>query len=129
MRTIEEIKKLKDENRRKWGKDLIAYLKPFFDEGRTYLEIIEILRTHGIEINKSELGNLKFRYGNLKQQKEEKQFGFREKVVENSDRGIDTKDYSEKKEIVQNQDNEKIDISKFDFRTPTPKPSYENWKK
>lgn len=93
MRTIEEIKKLKDENRRKWGKDLIAYLKSFFDEGRTYFEIIEMLKTHGIEINKSELGNLKYRYYNIiGNQQNTKKEGYESKEIEQ-------KKESEKSEI------------------------------
>jgi hypothetical protein len=36
IRTIEEIRRLKMEGKRKWGKDLLEYLKPYFDAGRTY---------------------------------------------------------------------------------------------
>lgn len=123
LRTIEEIRKLKIEGKYKWGKDLIIFLTPYFESGRSNEEVISILSSkYDIDLDLNELKNLKFRYGKSYKQAEPK-------TLKTSDPQGKYIEKNEEKEIVQNQDNEKIDISKFDFRTPTPKPSYENWKK
>jgi len=75
IRTIEEIRRLKMEGKRKWGKDLLEYLKPYFDAGRTYGEIIIILSSeYNIDLDLNELKNLKFRYRKNHETPEHKTF-------------------------------------------------------
>jgi hypothetical protein len=63
LRSIEEIGKLKKEGKYKWGKDLIEFLTPYFESGRSYEEIIYMLDSkHEIVIDKNELGQYKYRY-------------------------------------------------------------------
>lgn len=130
IRTIEEIRRLKMEGKRKWGKDLLEFLKPYFEAGRTYEEIIIILSSeYNIDLDLNEFKNLKFRYRKFYDPPEQKTLKTSEITPQYKKVDLKSERIKEEKEIVQNQDNEKFDISKYDFRTPTPKPSYENWKK
>lgn len=114
------------EGKRKWGKDLLEFLKPYFDAGRTYEEIIIILSSeYNIDLDLNEFKNLKFRYRKIYELPEHKTL----KTSDHQGKYIDKIEETENIEIRQNQDNKKFDISKFDFRTPTPKPTSESWKK
>ena len=124
IRTIEEIRQRKNEGKKKWGKDLLEFLTPYFDAGRTYDEIVLILdKNYNIQIDSVSLRNLKSKHNKNKGIITAK---IVPQYTKDVFRGGQIK---EEKEIVQNQDNKKVDISKFDFRTPTPKPTNESWKK
>lgn len=61
------------EGKRKWGKDLLEFLKPYFDAGRTYEEIIIILSSeYDINFDLNEFKNLKFRYRQIYDPPEQK---------------------------------------------------------
>jgi hypothetical protein len=63
LRTIEELSELKKEGKYKWAKDLIMFLIPYFESGRSYEEIIKMLASkHEIFIDKNELAQYKYRY-------------------------------------------------------------------
>lgn len=127
MRTIEEIRQRKIEGKKKWGKDLLEFITPYVDDGRTYEEIAIILANdYDIQINPLSLANLKSKYKyKLPKSKEV----ITAEITPNYKKeNFKTEQIKEEHKIAQNQDGN-IDISKYDFRTPSPKPSYENWKK
>ena len=136
LRTIEEIRRLKIEGKYKWGKDLIIFLTPYFESGRSNEEVISILSSkYEIDLDLNELKNLKFRYGKVYKPPEPKMLKTSDpqgKYTVEKPEKMDSIEIGQKqeKDIEENlAKREKIDISKMDFRTPTPKPTFENWKK
>lgn len=119
---IEEIKQRKDEGKKKWGFFLILFIKENYNKNAPYEFITKELNDkYQISLSIHELTNLFY------------SFNKKNKVSNNVDKTIlpfnkEKFEIGEKKEIVQNED-KKIDISKLDFRTPTQKPTSENWKK
>jgi len=64
MRTIAQIKQRIDSGKHKWGRDLYRFILPFIEQDLTMEEIGHKLEVeHGIELNLSQLYNLKRYYG------------------------------------------------------------------
>ena len=62
MRTIEEIKSLRDQGSRKWGKDLYLHICPWVDDFMSMEEISRKLSNeHGLEATTDQLDQV-FRY-------------------------------------------------------------------
>lgn len=87
--SIEEIRELKNNKKRKWGKDLINHLNPYFSEGYRYEKIIVILKSeYNITMNIDELTHLKNKYYNKSKVKERKKninFEEQETITSNSE--------------------------------------------
>lgn len=110
MRTIEEIRQRKNEGKKKWSKDLLEFLEPYFEAGRTYDEIVHILeKDYDIQIDSVSLRNLKHK----NKYKIPKSSTLRTAEIipqyKNSDRSEAVK---EENKIVQNQESEKSEIEK-----------------
>lgn len=113
IRTIEEIRRLKMEGKRKWGKDLLEFLKPYFDAGRTYEEIIIILSSeYNIDLDLNEFKNLKFRYRKIYDPPEQKILKTAEITPNYKKANLKNELIKEENKIVQNQESEKSEIEK-----------------
>lgn len=63
LRTIQQIQKLKNENKKKWGSDLIKFCIPYIRNGFSNEEITQILLSDfNINISLNSFKNLRFRY-------------------------------------------------------------------
>lgn len=105
IRTIEEIRQRKSEGKKKWGKDLLEFLNPYFDAGRTYDEIVLILdKNYNIQIDSVSLRNLKSKHS------KNKGIITAEIVPQYTKDVFRGGQIREEKEIVQNQDSKNTDI-------------------
>ena len=67
-RSIQEIKRLRDLGRMKWGKSLLEFLKPYIDEGLTNQDVADMLSADfDFHITVNALKNLRFNYKNKMQ--------------------------------------------------------------
>ncbi|MCU0323711.1 MAG: hypothetical protein MUF45_00455 [Spirosomaceae bacterium] len=129
MVAIEEIKRRIKEGKRKWAKPLLQFVHVKLVEGYTYEAVSEwLLKEYDIDVPAKKLIDLKSKHNKYKPKKGKhlltSQTFPRYKETINEKTEIESKE-----KIVPNQDNPKTDIPKYDFRTPTPKPSYVNWLK
>lgn len=108
MRTIEEIRQRKNEGKKKWSKDLLDFLKPYFDAGRTYDEIVNILeKDYDIQMDSVSLRNLKHK----NKYKIYKGSTLKTTEIIPQYKKVDSKS-EEEKEIEQNKDKDKSSIEK-----------------
>jgi hypothetical protein len=99
------------EGKRKWGKDLLEFLTPYFESGRTYEEVISILSSeYNIDLDLNELKNLKFRYRKFNEPPEPKTL---KPSNPQSKYIIEKSEEAESIEIRQNQESEKSEIKKY----------------
>lgn len=67
MITIEEIKTLKSNGRKKWGLALLKFINPFIDDQYSYEQISSLLNEkYSFEINASQIADLAYYYKDYK---------------------------------------------------------------
>ncbi|MEA5402958.1 hypothetical protein VB776_08535 [Arcicella sp. DC2W] len=98
MLTIEEIKQRKAAGKRKWGKSLLLFIKPLFDENIAMDTIVKfLLETYNFVISEDGLYQIKFRYYNA--EKNAKKMINPKLVIKNNSKSIHSN-------IEQNQESE-----------------------
>ncbi|MFN3490529.1 MAG: hypothetical protein ACK4YV_15425, partial [Emticicia sp.] len=110
VRTIQQIQKLKNENKKKWGFDLIKFCIPYIKDGFSNEEIIQMLLSDfNINISLNSFKNLRFRYykkltqvdslNSVSQNKEAKT----EETIDYTTPDFEFIDYDDPKYIVESQ--------------------------
>lgn len=111
MRTIEEIRQRKNEGKKKWSKDLLEFLEPYFEAGRTYDEIVHILeKDYDIQMDSVSLRNLKHK-NKYKMPKSDTLIRTAEVVPQYKKEEV-TREILKTEKIEQNKEYEENDIEK-----------------
>lgn len=108
VRTIQQIQKLKNENKKKWGFDLIKFCIPYIKDGFSNEAIIQMLLSDfNINISLNSFKNLRFRYykklvqvdDSLSKSNEKK----KEETIDYTTPDFEFIDYDDPKYIVESQ--------------------------